>query len=84
MLIDTGIAEGSGGHIGPFPDLDAASALVACAADFNLDRSLNTLDVLGFLNVWSTGLAGSDFNGDGTTDTRDVLDFLNAWNAGCA
>ncbi|HZW08739.1 MAG TPA: GC-type dockerin domain-anchored protein [Phycisphaerales bacterium] len=54
-----------------------------CAADFNGDGAVNTLDVLAFLNAWNDGDNRADFNGDGTLDTRDVLAFLNAWTAGC-
>lgn len=54
-----------------------------CAADFNGDGSVNTLDVLGFLNAWAAGDSSADFNGDGTVNTLDVLAFLNAWTAGC-
>ncbi len=56
---------------------------VACRADFNGDGSVNTLDVLAFLNAWSAGEPGGDFNGDGTINTLDVLAFLNAWSTGC-
>lgn len=83
LLIGTGIPQGSGGHIGPFPDLDAASAVVVCSADRNLDGELNTLDVLDYLNAWSGDGRGADFNLDGVTDTRDVVAFLNAWTGGC-
>jgi hypothetical protein len=54
-----------------------------CPADFNGDGSVNTLDVLGFLNAWAAGDPSADFNGDGTVNTLDVLAFLNAWAAGC-
>jgi hypothetical protein len=54
-----------------------------CAADFNGDGSVNTMDVLAFLNAWSAGDASADFNADGTVNTLDVLAFLNAWSAGC-
>jgi len=54
-----------------------------CHADFNNDGSVNTLDVLGFLNAWAAGDPSADFNGDGTVNTLDVLAFLNAWTAGC-
>ncbi len=54
-----------------------------CPADFNHDGSVNTLDVLAFLNAWSAGDPSADFNGDGTVNTLDVLAFLNAWSAGC-
>jgi 6-phosphogluconolactonase (cycloisomerase 2 family) len=55
----------------------------ACAADFNGDGEINTLDVLAFLNAWTSGDPSGDFNGDGVHNTLDVLAFLNAWNAGC-
>ncbi|HZW10180.1 MAG TPA: FG-GAP-like repeat-containing protein [Phycisphaerales bacterium] len=55
-----------------------------CPADFNGDGAVNTLDVLAFLNAWSSHGDGSDFNGDGAVNTQDVLAFLNAWTAGCA
>ena len=78
--------------IGAFSDDDAGaqsgSAYVfnvapPCPADFNADGSVNTLDVLGFLNAWAAGDASADFNGDGAVNTLDVLAFLNAWAAGC-
>jgi plastocyanin len=56
---------------------------VRCAGDFNGDLSVNTLDVLAFLNAWSSGDPRGDFNGDGNINTLDVLAFLNAWSAGC-
>lgn len=54
-----------------------------CVADFNGDGSVDTLDVLAFLNAWAAGDPRADVNGDGLVDTRDVLAFLNLWNAGC-
>ncbi len=54
-----------------------------CTADFNGDGTVDTRDVLAFLNAWTSGDARADVNGDGTIDTRDVLAFLNLWNAGC-
>lgn len=54
-----------------------------CPADFNSDGTVNTLDVLAFLNAWSSGEDSADFNGDGSINTLDVLAFLNAWSAGC-
>lgn len=52
-------------------------------ADFNDDASINTLDVLAFLNAWSSGGSEGDYNQDGDVNTLDVLDFLNDWAAGC-
>ena len=54
-----------------------------CVADFNNDGSVNTVDVLAFLNAWSAGDSSADINGDGTVNTQDVLAFLNLWSAGC-
>lgn len=54
-----------------------------CVADFNDDGSVNTLDVLAFLNAWSAGDSSADINGDGSVNTLDVLAFLNLWSAGC-
>jgi cytochrome c peroxidase len=53
-----------------------------CIADFNRDNTVNTQDVLAFLNDWAAGDSKADFNGDGTVNTLDVLAFLNDWNAG--
>jgi hypothetical protein len=55
----------------------------SCPADFSEDGSVNTLDVLAFLNAWAAGDARADFNADGSINTLDVLAFLNAWGAGC-
>ncbi|MCC7387871.1 MAG: right-handed parallel beta-helix repeat-containing protein [Phycisphaerales bacterium] len=55
----------------------------ACPADFNGDGLVNTIDVLHFLNAWSSGDPRGDFNGDGSINTIDVIRFLNAWSAGC-
>jgi hypothetical protein len=55
----------------------------SCAADFNGDGQVNTLDVLAFLNAWGSGDPRGDFNGDGSINTLDVLSFLNAWSIGC-
>ncbi|MBK7406443.1 MAG: hypothetical protein IPJ41_18060 [Phycisphaerales bacterium] len=57
--------------------------LSVCFADFNCDGGVNTLDVLGFLNAWSTQAEAGDFNHDGAVNTLDVLAFLNAWSTGC-
>ncbi|MDQ7014333.1 MAG: GC-type dockerin domain-anchored protein [Planctomycetota bacterium] len=54
-----------------------------CPPDFNQDGTVNTQDVLAFLNAWSNGDPEADFNNDGTINTQDVLAFLNAWSAGC-
>lgn len=55
----------------------------ACVADWNGDGTVNTQDVLAFLNAWTAGDSTADINNDGTVNTQDVLAFLNAWTAGC-
>ncbi|MFG0244088.1 MAG: GC-type dockerin domain-anchored protein [Phycisphaerales bacterium JB054] len=54
-----------------------------CYADFNGDSSVNTQDVLAFLNAWNADDPSADCNGDSSINTQDVLCFLNLWNAGC-
>lgn len=54
-----------------------------CLGDYNQDGTVNTLDVLAFLNDWSNGNLAADCNGDGVVNTIDVLCFLNRWSAGC-
>jgi len=56
---------------------------VRCRSDFNGDLTVNTQDVLAFLNAWVAKDPRADFNGDGTINTQDVLAFLNAWTSGC-
>ncbi|QKK10047.1 MAG: hypothetical protein HND58_19085 [Planctomycetota bacterium] len=63
--------------------LRVIATAASCPADFNGDGSVNTLDVLAFLNAWGAGDPSADFNGDGSVNTLDVLSFLNAWTAGC-
>jgi len=55
----------------------------ACRADFNGDGTVDTRDVLAFLNAWTAGDDAADIDGNGLIDTRDVLAFLNLWTAGC-
>ncbi|MDQ7013527.1 MAG: dockerin type I repeat-containing protein [Planctomycetota bacterium] len=54
-----------------------------CIGDFNNDGSVNTIDVVVFLNAWAGGDPSADINGDGTINTIDVVAFLNAWVEGC-
>ncbi|MBK7403354.1 MAG: hypothetical protein IPJ41_01650 [Phycisphaerales bacterium] len=56
---------------------------VRCPSDFNQDLTVNTQDVLAFLNAWTAKDPRADFNHDGTVNTQDVLAFLNAWSSGC-
>ncbi len=54
-----------------------------CPADFNGDTVVNTLDVLAFLNAYTSGDPRADFNGDTVVNTLDLLAFLNSFTAGC-
>ena len=72
----------TGGGTAPIVDI-GPHEYQGCAADFNGDGEVNTLDVLAFLNAWAAGGPEGDFNGDGDVNTLDVLAFLNAWVAGC-
>jgi subtilisin family serine protease len=64
--------------------LDAAGALAdECRADVNGDGTVNTQDVIRYLNLWAAGERQADFNDDGSVNSQDVLAFLNAWVAGC-
>jgi hypothetical protein len=54
-----------------------------CDADFNDDGSVNSQDVLAFLNAWVVQDPSADINDDGTVNTQDVIAFLNVWTAGC-
>ncbi|MCC7387835.1 MAG: DNRLRE domain-containing protein [Phycisphaerales bacterium] len=54
-----------------------------CTADFNGDGTINTHDLLAFLNAWASGDMSADVNRDGAVNTQDVLAYLNLWAAGC-
>jgi len=54
-----------------------------CAADFNGDGAINSLDILYDLRIWASGDAAADFNADGRLGTGDVQAYLDAWIAGC-
>lgn len=55
----------------------------ACAADFNGDGEVSTLDFLAFFNAWAAQEASADMDGNGVVNTQDVLVFLNAFTSGC-
>jgi hypothetical protein len=50
ILIATGIPQGSGGHIGPFPNMERAARRSAYdVGDMNCDGAINTLDIEPFI-----------------------------------
>ncbi|HZW10934.1 MAG TPA: choice-of-anchor tandem repeat NxxGxxAF-containing protein [Phycisphaerales bacterium] len=59
------------------------TVLGPCRPDLTGDGTLDTRDVLAFLNAWAQDDALADWNGDGAVDTRDCIAYLNEWAAGC-
>lgn len=86
LLIDTGKPQGSGGNIGPFPDMAAAvDALLAslCRVDMDGDGQLTLFDFLAFQSAFASGSLAADFDGDGMLTVFDFLVFQNEFMAGC-
>ncbi len=57
--------------------------LDSCAADFNGDGVLNSLDFFDFLPVFFASDPRADFDGSQTVDSQDFFEFLGAFFAGC-
>lgn len=72
------------GEFRPFKVL--TSALLPCIADWNRDASVNSGDLLTYLNDFSQECRCADIappGGDGALDSSDFLAFLNAFAQGC-
>lgn len=88
-LTGSQVFSNSGEIQGVAATIDGSATIVAtgevppCPGDFNGDGTVNTQDVLAFLNAWTANDADADCTGDGTINTQDVLCFLNAWTTGC-
>ncbi len=54
-----------------------------CAADFNLDGSVDFFDYLDFVDAFSSANPSADFNGDSVIDFFDYLDFVDSFSIGC-
>ncbi len=54
-----------------------------CVADFNRDTTIDSRDVLAYLNAWVAGSLEADTDRNGTVNTIDLLEFLNHWSDGC-
>lgn len=65
------------GEFGEFGEFDG------CAADFTGDGTVDTRDVLAFLNVWNVGDPRAYIDGHGRIEPRDVLAHLRFWTARC-
>lgn len=64
-------------------DFEAVVSLVGeHPADFNSDGTVDTVDVLRFLNAYTAGDAEADYTSDGVVNTSDVLLFLNLFADG--
>lgn len=82
LLMDLTLQQVTTGLVGEL-SLVAGGSVASCAADFDGNGSVDTRDVIAFLNAWSSQDAAADFDGNGVVDTRDVIAFLNAWSGGC-
>ncbi|QKK07075.1 MAG: hypothetical protein HND58_02120 [Planctomycetota bacterium] len=80
---NSGEIEGVAASIDGSATIVATGTVPACPGDFNGDGTVNTQDVLAFLNAWTANDPSSDCNGDSNINTQDVLCFLNAWTTGC-
>ncbi len=60
-------------------------SVVACAADFNDDGSLDPDDLSDFIACYfaTRPCADADFSGDGNTDPDDLSDYIAAYFTGC-
>ena len=55
-----------------------------CPADFTLDRSVNILDVIAFINAWQNGDPATDVvDNDGGLTIIDVIRFIELFQQGC-
>ena len=52
-------------------------------ADVNDDGSVNTQDVVAYLNLFNAQDPEADINGDGVVNSIDYILFLNLWNNPC-
>ena len=86
VLVETGRPQqGSGGAIGPFPNLVAAATAVlalAPSADIDGDGIVNGGDLAALLSQWGpcSGCA-ADLDGDGQVNAADLAVLLAAWNS---
>lgn len=91
VLIATGDAQGSGGHIGPRPNVGAASEYVfehaGCYIDITGDGVVDIDDLLGVLSrmsgVFVAGPSDADFNRTGEVDIEDLLTVLAFFGREC-
>lgn len=86
LLTSTGLPQGTGGHIGPFPDCRAAAVAIDgmhCEPDCNWDGVTNVNDFVCFQSQFKKRTAYGDFDHDGQWNIKDFLAFLTSFRAGC-
>ncbi len=85
ILVSTGIPQGSGGHIGPFPDMAAAAAqITGPPGDLDGDGEVGIADLLILLAAWGVcpdppDECPADLDGDGAVGIVDLLLLLANW-----
>jgi hypothetical protein len=57
--------------------------MAGCAADFNLDTTVDFFDYLDFVQAFSGNQDLADFNADQVIDFFDYLDFVQAFSTPC-
>ncbi len=78
VLASTGIPQGFGGHIGPFPDVVAAAQAAACPRDLDGNGAVDLEDFLQLIASWGEVGGMADFGGGGV-GINDFLDLLKNW-----
>lgn len=73
----------SGGGTSNFQYFAQFVPAASCQADFDCSRSVNGVDLLGFLDAWYASDPRVDLNSSGTVDVADIFNFLNVWFSGC-
>ena len=54
-----------------------------CLADFNMDGSVDSQDVVEFFIAWDNGENAADLNGDDSIDSEDLVLFFLRFEVGC-
>lgn len=82
LLISTGVPQGTGGHIGPLPNVAAAVATIAVTpiGDLNKDGLVDGADLGILLAQWGTS-GHADLNGNGMVDGADLGILLGSWTS---
>jgi hypothetical protein len=63
--------------------MDQGTITFVCKCDWNMNGTIDLLDIFGFLTGWFANDPRADFNGTNGVDLLDIFDFLSCWFAGC-